>query len=157
MNSLEDIDMVEKLYEASRAGVRVDLVVRGICCLIPSMKGFSENIGAVSIVDRFLEHARIFVFGHAGAERMYLSSADLMLRNLSHRVEAAFPVFDEKIRADIRQFLEYQLTDNVKARALDAHQTNEYRRTKSDIPIRSQIETYYWLKRKLDAQLAENQ
>lgn len=157
VNSLEDVEMIEKLYEASRAGVKIDLIVRGICCLIPMMKGFSENITAVSIVDRFLEHARVFMFHHAGEEKMYLSSADLMMRNLSHRIEAAFPVLDPAIKKEIKRIIDFQLTDNVKARLLDSSQTNDYRRTKSDIPIRSQIETYYWLKRKLDAQLAENQ
>ncbi len=157
VNSLEDLEIIEKLYEASRAGVEIRLVVRGICCLIPEMKDFSKNITAISIVDRFLEHARVFVFHHAGAEKMFLSSADLMLRNLSHRIEAAFPVFDPEIKKEILQILDFQLADNVKARVLDSGQSNDYRRTKSDIPIRSQIETYYWLKRRLDAQLGENQ
>jgi polyphosphate kinase len=157
VNSLEDEEIIQKLYDASRAGVKIQLIVRGICSLIPEMKGFSPTIEAVSIVDRFLEHARVFIFHHAGAEKTYLSSADLMLRNLSHRIEVAFPIFDTGIKAEIRQFIDFQLADNVKARILDSSQSNTYRNNENDIPMRSQLETYYFLKRKLDTQLIDNQ
>ncbi len=153
MNSLEDKEIIEKLYEASNAGVKIDLIIRGICCLIPQVKGFSENIRAISIVDRFLEHARIFWFSNNGKDEIYLSSADFMRRNLSYRIETAFPIYDKNIKAEIKNFLELQLTDNVKARVLDKTRSNAYHNTGDDMPIRSQIETYYRLLRKSDAKV----
>ena len=155
MNSLQDREMIEKLYEASNAGVEISLIVRGICCLAPGIAGYSEHIKAISIVDRYLEHGRIFFFHHGGEERIYLSSADWMVRNLSFRVETTFPVFDPQIRAEIKDYLNIQLSDNVKARNLDASMSNAYQRLNGDIPIRSQMETYYYLKRKIDQQPAE--
>ncbi len=149
-NSLEDRDMVRKLYEAAQAGVRVQLIVRSICCLVPGLKGISENIEAISIVDRFLEHARIFFFYHGGQELLYLSSADLMQRNLSYRIETAFPIYDPDLKAEIRDILQLQLDDNVKARSLEAGSLNQYRRTQSDIPVRAQLETYFYYKRRLE-------
>lgn len=157
VNSLEDPEIIRKLYDASQAGVEINLIVRGICCLIPMMKGFSQHIMAISIVDRFLEHSRVFIFHHGGEKRTFLSSADLMLRNLSHRIETVFPVYDADLKAEIERFMQFQLTDNVKARLLDGGQSNEYRRTGNDLPNRSQIETYYFLKRKLESQFIENQ
>lgn len=150
MNSLQDRKMIEKLYEASQAGVQIKLIIRGICCLVPGIEGFSENIHAVSIVDRFLEHARVFQFHHRGEERIYLASADWMVRNLSYRIETAFPVYDEELRRQIRDFMQIQLSDNVKARLLTEQQTNPYFKGGSDLAIRSQIETYYYLKRQLE-------
>jgi polyphosphate kinase len=150
MNSLQDREMIEKLYEASNAGVEISLIVRGICCLAPGMAGYSERIKAISIVDRYLEHGRIFYFHHGGEERIYMSSADWMVRNLSFRVETTFPVFDAHIKAEIKDYLNIQLSDNVKARNLDASMSNAYQRLNGDIPIRSQMETYYYLKRKID-------
>ena len=93
LNSLEDKEIIHKLYDASNAGVKIRLIIRGICCLVPGVKGISENIEVVSIVDRFLEHARVFVFHNGGDEQVYLSSADWMERNLSYRIETTFPVF----------------------------------------------------------------
>jgi len=150
MNSIQDRFMIEKLYEASRAGVQVQLIIRGICSLVPGLKDFSENIEAFSIVDRFLEHARVFLFHHGGEEKMYLSSADWMVRNLHYRVETAFPIYDSAIREEIRDFLNIQLSDNVKARILDHQLTNTYRQTDSDLAVRSQIEVYYYSKRRLE-------
>lgn len=147
MNSLEDREIIEKLYIASQAGVKIKLIVRGICCLSPGIPGASDNIEVISIVDRFLEHARVFVFHNGGAEKIYLSSADWMTRNLSYRIETAFPVYDPDLKQEILQTLEFQLNDNVKARIVEAEAHNEYRRTQSDIPVRSQIETYYFYKR----------
>ena len=98
LNSLQDEMMIERLYQASQAGVKIKLNVRGICSLIPGEKGISENIEAFGIVDRFLEHARVFWFHHQGEELVYLSSADWMVRNLSYRVETAFPIYDEKLK-----------------------------------------------------------
>lgn len=149
MNSIQDLDLIKKLYEASQAGVKIKLIIRGICCLAPGVKGLSENIQAISIVDRFLEHARVFIFHHGGEELMYLSSADWMVRNLSYRIETAFPIYDEAIKADIKDFIQIQLSDNIKARILDKSFSNAYRKNGSDIAIRSQLETYYSVKRQL--------
>ncbi len=148
MNSLQDQQMIERLYKASRKGVEIQMIIRGICSLVPGKKGFSENIHAISIVDRFLEHARVFIFHHSGEEKIYLSSADWMVRNLSYRIETTFPVYDEKIRQQVKDFIDIQLNDNVKSRILDESLSNIYRRDGSDIPIRSQFETYYHIKRK---------
>lgn len=152
MNSLQDEEMINKLYEASQAGVKVQLIIRGICSLIPGKKGISENISAISIVDRYLEHARVFIFHHGGEERIYMSSADWMVRNLSYRVETAFPVYDENIRNQIKDFITIQLADNVKARIIDAESTNEYNKDGSDLAIRSQLETYYYIKRQVESE-----
>ncbi len=152
MNSLEDKDMIDLLYKAGQAGVKIDLIIRGICCLIPNKKGLSENIHAVSIVDRFLEHARVFWFQNDGNEEMYLSSADFMTRNLSYRIETAFPILDDDIRNEIKSILNLQLNDNVKSRIIDEEGLNEYYK-KGDVAIRSQIETYYKFLRKKEANL----
>lgn len=150
LNSVEDKDIIAKLYEASHAGVKIQLIVRGICCIIPGLKGLSENIEVVSIVDRFLEHARVFVFHNGGDERIYLSSADWMERNLSFRIETTFPIFDPDLKREIKDILDLQLNDNVKARIIDRFNQNEYRRTNTDIPVRAQLETYFYFKRKLE-------
>ncbi|MEN0005574.1 MAG: polyphosphate kinase 1 [Bacteroidota bacterium] len=147
MNSLQDESMIELLYEASKAGVKVDMIIRGICSLVPGVKGYSENIQSISIVDRFLEHARVFIFHNNGEERIYLSSADWMVRNLSYRIETCFPIYDPKIRKQIKDFMQIQFNDNVKARILDAELSNTYNQSSSDLAIRSQIETYYYIKR----------
>ena len=148
LNSLQDKKMIYKLYEANNAGVEVNLIIRGICCLVPGVKGISENIHAISIVDRYLEHARVFCFYHSGEELVYLSSADWMVRNLSYRVECAFPIYDSKLRDEIHAILRVQLSDNVKSRILDKGLTNTYYKEGPEIAIRSQMETYYYLKRK---------
>ena len=147
MNSLQDEEMVEKLYEASNAGVKIDLIIRGICSLVPGKKGWSENINCISIVDRFLEHARIFVFHNDGEEAIYLSSADWMSRNLRRRIETAFPIYDENVKAEIQEMLRIQLSDNVKARIIDEADENEYTQNDMDLSIRSQVELYYHYKR----------
>lgn len=149
MNSLQDEPMIEKLYEASQAGVSIKLIVRGICCLVPG-RPESENIHAISIVDRFLEHARAFIFHHGGEDLIYLSSADWMTRNLSYRVETAFPVYDPELKQQIREYINLQLLDNVKARILDEDLSNTYFRNGS-LAIRSQRETYYYIKREMEA------
>jgi polyphosphate kinase len=147
LNNLVDESMIGKLYEASEAGVKVDMVIRGICSLVPGVKGISENIRVVSILDRYLEHTRILVFGNAGNELMYISSADWMGRNLDHRVEVTAPIFDKDIQRDIRQTLEFQLNDNQKARIIDANQKNKYV-TSQGPAVRSQEETHkYFLDR----------
>ena len=142
MNGLQDPRMIEKLYEASRAGVPIQLVVRGICCLVPGIAGQSESIEVRSILDRYLEHGRAFIFHAGGEEKIFLSSADWMHRNLSRRVELAFPVYHEDPRAQIREALKIQLADNVKARIIDAQQSNVYAPQEVGQPtIRTQSDT----------------
>ena len=148
VNSLADEGIVDKLYEASNAGVKIKLIVRGICCLIPGMKGFSENITVVSIIDKFLEHARVFIFGNGGKEDMYLSSADLMSRNFEHRVEVGFPVLDKEVKQEIRDIIDFQLQDNVKARDITKLNNNKYHKNRLTTKVRAQVQTYNYLKNK---------
>ncbi len=147
MNSLQDKEMINLLYEASQAGVKIDLIIRGICCLIPGVEGISKNINVISVIDRFLEHSRIFVFHNNGDTKVYLSSADWMVRNLYHRIETCFPVYDKNGIKAIIDFLAIQLKDNVKARIIDSDQNNIYQSESSNLAIRSQLETYYYTKR----------
>ncbi len=123
MNSLVDPAMIRSLYQASMAGVKVDLVIRGICCLKPGLKGVSENITVKSIVGRFLEHCRIFYFKYNGQSRIYMGSADLMQRNLNRRVELVFPVEDVQIKRRVRGIIQHLLDDDVKSRYLTAEGT----------------------------------
>lgn len=148
LNSIQDRPMIEKLYAASKAGVKLDLIVRGICSLVPGVKNYSDNIHAISIVDRFLEHARVFIFHNEGDEKIYLSSADWMTRNLSYRIETAFPIYDPQLKSDIKDYMQIQLNDNVKARILDKDLKNERNKGADDLAVRSQVETYYMVKRK---------
>ncbi len=148
VNSLQDEEMIEKLYEASQAGVKIELNIRGICSLVAGKRHLSENIKAYSIVDRFLEHSRIFIFNHGGKEKVFLSSADWMERNLSFRIETAFPIYDPRIIAELKDILNIQRSDNVKARSLQYNRINKYLLNDSDLAIRSQHETYFYLKRK---------
>ena len=155
MNSLQDAKMIEKLYEASAVGVKVRIICRGICSLIPELPGVSENIEAVSIVDRYLEHSRVFIFHNGGKPEVFLSSADWMTRNLSYRIETAFPIYDPVIRDRIIELNELQWMDNVKARVLDKDLSNRYRVTGSDVQIRSQVESYHYVQRLERAARAE--
>jgi len=145
MNSLEDRGMIAKLYEASQAGVKIQLIVRGICCLIPQIKGLSENIEVRSIIDRFLEHARVYIFCNNGQEKMYLASADWMTRNLDRRIEVVFPIYDSDIFQELRKIIELQLADNAKARSINRTQDNAY--IHNDRPqLASQRAIYDYLK-----------
>lgn len=126
MNSLEDRKIIRRLYEASQAGVKIDLIIRGICCLNPGVKGLSENIRVISIIDRFLEHSRFYYFHNNGNELLYAASADWMKRNLSRRVEVGFPVRDKKTKSVIKEILDLQLKDNTKARIIDEEFSNKY-------------------------------
>lgn len=130
MNSLTDKALIMKLYEASNAGVKIDLIIRGTCCLRPGIKGVSENIKVRSIVGRFLEHSRIYFFHHNGEEKTFLSSADMMTRNMEKRVEILFPIFDGAIKKRINGILAAALADNVKAREQD--ETGEYHYVKRE-------------------------
>lgn len=148
VNSLADEGVVQKLYDASNAGVKIKLIVRGICTLVPGIVGFSENITVISIIDKFLEHARVFIFGNSGKEEMFLSSADLMSRNFEHRVEVGFPVLDEDARQEIRDIIEFQLQDNVKARDITKMNNNKYHKNRLTTKVRAQVQTYNYLKNK---------
>ena len=118
MNSVTDVDFIQKVSEASNAGVKVDLIVRGICCILPGVKGYTENLRVTSIVGRYLEHPRIFLFGTGADQKIYIGSADMMTRNTEKRVEVACPVYDETIRKQLTHMLKIMLTDNVKAQEL---------------------------------------
>lgn len=138
MNSLTDKAVIKKLFEASQAGVKVDLIIRGICCLKPGIPGVSDNIRVISIVGRFLEHSRIYYFYHNGKEKMYLSSADMMTRNMIKRVEILFPVIDGDIINRLKDYLKLQLDDNQKAREQDSNGVYHYVRNDLDA-INSQV------------------
>ncbi len=146
VNSLEDKKMIRQLYKASNAGVKIRVIVRGICCLVPGKKGMSKNIKAISIVDRFLEHARVYIFHNNGDEKIYVASADWMKRNLSRRVEVAFPIYEKTIRKELKDIIELQLKDNIKARKINKTQSNPYKKVKKKESIQAQYDTYYYLK-----------
>lgn len=149
MNSLEDIEMIEWLYKASNAGVKIRLLVRGFTSLIPGVKGLSENIYITSIVDQFLEHGRIYIFENGGEERIFFGSADWMTRNLDRRIEVIAPIYDEDIAQEFKEILEIQLNDNVKARIQDREEQNLYvKKNPGEKAIRSQMEIYSYLKNK---------
>lgn len=147
LNSLSDFKMIDKFYEASRAGVPIRMIIRGICCLIPGIKGMSENIEVISIVGKFLEHPRLYIFENAGDKKIYISSADLMGRNLDNRVEITCPIYDPDIKNEILETFEIGWSDNVKARVITAKNDNAYR--KNDNPkVRSQFKMYdYYLEK----------
>lgn len=149
INSISSYKMVDKLYEASRAGVKIKMIVRGICCLVPGVEGMSENIEAISIVDKFLEHTRLFIFGNAGDPKLYISSADLMTRNIENRVEVTCPIYDENIKQELMDTFDICWQDNVKARLFDENQSNKYKRNKQP-KIRAQFATYDYYKNKLN-------
>lgn len=143
INHLVDEEMIAKLYEASRARVKIRMMVRGICSLVPGVKGQSENIEITGIVDRYLEHSRIFIFANGGDEVCYISSADWMTRNLDRRVEVAVPILDKKVAAELRTILEYVMRDNVKSRIINEQQDNQLKKCgKKDTPFQSQIEIH---------------
>lgn len=150
MNSLSDFDMVDKLYEASRAGVKIKLQVRGICSLIPGVPGMSDNIEAISIVDNYLEHTRVYIFGNNGDPEVFISSADFMTRNLDTRVEVACPIYDPAIKQELIDVFDMGWKGNVKARFHSQLLDNKYRQ-KGDNPVfRAQLETYNYYKQKAD-------
>ncbi len=149
LNSLVDNEFINKLYEAAEAGVKVNLIIRGICCVLPHKKSFKKDIYALSIIDEYLEHARVFVFHNGGNQKVFISSADWMIRNLDHRIEAAAPIFDKEICKELIDILHIQLSENVKGRILDNHQKNEYvEPEEGESEVRSQIEIYDYLLKK---------
>jgi len=145
LNNLVDDKITNKLYQASRAGVKIDLICRGICVLIPNVDGLSENISVVSVVDKFLEHSRIQVFANDGNPKYYMASADWMVRNFDHRFEVACPIYDKELQKETMELLQIQLSDNVKARHVNEVSVNKY--VDDDKKnVRSQLETYKYLK-----------
>ncbi|WP_282084867.1 polyphosphate kinase 1 [Aquimarina algiphila] len=139
LNSLQDHKMIDLLYEANNAGVKIRLIVRGICCLVPGIEGQSEHIYITSIVDRFLEHGRVYIFANDGNEKMYMGSADWMTRNLDHRIEVITPILDKDVYSRIRKMIQFQLDDTIKARIIDQDQKNNY--VTSSTNHRAQLET----------------
>ena len=138
MNSLVDPELIEKLYEANNAGVLIKLIIRGVCCLIPGIKNMSDKIEVVSIIDKNLEHARIYYFSNNRKPKYYISSADLMQRNIDYRVEVTAPVYSKKIQRALKKILTVQLNDNVKARLLTKDLSNHYKTNKLKYKVRSQ-------------------
>lgn len=152
MNSLSDIKMIDKLYDASRAGVKVHLIVRGICCLIPGVPGLSDNIEAVSIVDNLLEHSRIYIFGTDEDAEIYISSADFMTRNIEERVEVSCPIFDEDLKQELIDTFAIYWQGNVKVRLHSERLENRYRRTGED-RFKAQDELYNYFRNKIEVVL----
>lgn len=152
MNSLVDGEMIEKLYRASQAGVKIKLIIRGICSLVTELKGFSDNIEVISVVDKFLEHSRIFVFGNGGDELFYISSADWMFRNLDSRSEVSVPIFDSGLKEQLRTYLSIQLADNTKARIINRKQDNSLRKSHGNRSRRCQEDIGRWFSGKADFQ-----
>ncbi|MCA1747800.1 MAG: phospholipase D-like domain-containing protein, partial [Bacteroidales bacterium] len=146
MNGLQDEPLVEELYRASEAGVTIDIIVRGICILKPGQT-YSKNIRLIRIVDRFLEHARIFVFHNNGKTKVYMGSADWMKRNLNRRIECVFPIYEEELKEELLDVLNIQLSDNVKASLIDENMQN-VRISNGQPELRSQLATYEYFKQK---------
>lgn len=147
MNGLHDQNMINELYNASENGVEIDLIVRGICCLVPN-RPFSANIKVTRIVDMFLEHSRIWYFYNDGEEELFLTSADWMRRNLNRRIETAFPILNAEIKRNIIDILNIQLQDNVKACLIDEHLHNNFKRDGNPVKVRAQLAVYEYLKTK---------
>lgn len=151
MNSLSDFDMIDKLYCASNAGVKIQLEVRGICSLVPGIPGMSENIEAISIVDNYLEHSRLYIFGNAGDPEVYISSADFMTRNLDGRVEVTCPIYDPEIKQELMDNFDLGWKGNVKARYHSEKLDNKYRvRKENETIFRAQLETYKYYQNKVE-------
>ena len=146
VNNLADDELITKLYEASRAGVRVDASVRGMCSLVPGVPGMSDRIRVISIVDRFLEHPRVMIFHNGGDPNVYISSADWMTRNMDNRVEVTVPIYDDNLKKIICDLMELQFRDTVKARLIDEDQSNQYVSRGNRRKVRCQISTYNYIK-----------
>jgi polyphosphate kinase len=148
MNSLSDDDLIERLSDAAKAGVEIKLIVRGIFSMLSENAKFKKNVTAISIVDEYLEHARVWIFCNGGKDKVYISSADWMVRNLDHRVEASCPVTEDVLKKELKNILNIQLSDTVKARWLNNELDNEYVQPKGKKKVRSQVETYQYLSKK---------
>ena len=149
LNSLVDKELIDKLYAAAKAGVNIKMVIRGICCAYTEQKAFKGHMKAISIIDDYLEHARVFIFGNAGNTLVFISSADWMVRNLDHRIEVACPIYDKEIQKELTDIMEIQLAENVKGRILDNEQSNQYVQCPPAEPaVRSQLAIYKYLRNK---------
>jgi polyphosphate kinase len=153
LNSFSSEDMGRKLYEASRAGVKVRCIIRGISVLVPGLEGQSENIECISIIDKFLEHSRVMIFENAGHPLYFISSSDWMTRNLDNRIEVSTPVYDHALQKELRDMLEIQWADNIKARIMDADQRNQHRPTNPKNKVRAQVKIYDYLQQQSSRQL----
>jgi polyphosphate kinase len=149
INNLVDNEIIYKLYQANNAGVEIILIIRGICSLIPGIPGMSENINAISIVDKFLEHSRIMIFHNNGDELFYISSADWMGRNLDRRIEIACPIYSKEIQQELRDLIDLQLRDNVKSRIINEEQDNQYVSSDNKPQLRSQFELHEFYRKRL--------
>lgn len=152
INNLVDEKLINKLYEASTAGVKIKMIVRGISCIVPKIKGESENIQVISIVDRYLEHARFMIFGNDGDPLYYLSSADWMERNLDSRIEVTCPVLDDSLKPELDLIFDYQWKGNVKVRFQNKHMDNRYRKSETKPDFRAQFELYKYYQEKLTSE-----
>jgi polyphosphate kinase len=148
LNSLSDEQLILKLYDAAKAGVEIKMVIRGICCMYTENKKFKIPVQAISIVDEYLEHARVMIFHNDGKEKVFISSADWMVRNIDHRIEATCPILDDGLREELKALLDIQLHDNIKARILNNEQNNLYVNPRNTKKVRSQVEIYNYLHRK---------
>lgn len=149
LNSLSDKILIEKLYEAAKAGVEIKMIIRGICCMFTENKKYKKHIQAISIIDEYLEHARVLIFHNGGHSKVFISSADWMVRNIDHRIEVACPILEKDIKQELIDIINIELNDNIKARILDNAQDNQYVNPRNKVKIRSQVETYNYLYRKL--------
>ena len=141
LNNISNYQIIEKLYQASQAGVKIRMIVRGICCLIPGVKGLSENIEVISVLDRFLEHPRVYIFQNSGERKVYISSADFMTRNLENRVEVSCPIYDTNLQNEITDIFEISWNDNTKSRIINHTNQNELKKKDGNVN-RSQWKTY---------------
>jgi polyphosphate kinase len=149
INNLTNYDMVKTLYKASQSGVQIRMIVRGICCLVPGVKGFSENIEVISVVDRFLEHPRMVIFENDGERDILISSSDWMTRNLDNRVEVSCPIYDKDIQQELVDTFELSWNDNIKSRWVNNNDAIFYR-TNGAAPLRSQEASYTYYKNKIE-------
>jgi polyphosphate kinase len=156
MNSLSDEELIAKLTEAAKAGVALTLIVRGIFCMFTENKKFTAPVKAISIVDEYLEHARVFIFNNGGKERVFISSADWMVRNIDHRIEVTCPVFNSDIKKVLKTILDIQSNANVKARILNNELSNAYVKSNGK-RVRSQIEVYNYLHSAVKAHTSETE
>ena len=148
VNSLSDRLLIEKLYEAAKSGVVIKLIIRGICCMFTESKKFHPPVHAISIIDEYLEHARVMIFENEGRQKVFITSADWMVRNIDHRIEVACPVLDKELKQEIIDIVNIQLSDNIKARILDNDLSNQYVNPRNMPKIRSQIEIFKYLQKK---------
>ncbi|MEO6537377.1 MAG: polyphosphate kinase 1 [Ferruginibacter sp.] len=149
LNSLSDQELIERLHIAAKAGVEIKMIIRGICCMFTENKKIKNHVQAISIIDEYLEHARVLIFQNDGHPKVFISSADWMVRNIDHRIEAACPILEKQSKQEIIDIINIQLNDNIKARILNNSQDNQYVNPRNKIKIRSQVETYNYLWRKL--------